>query len=992
MDPQTQKEDNVMGVVRCVQEKGYGRTSFLTYKKRFWVVDQTQGRIEVYKNDQEPFPLAKYNASEVRGVIFSGCKQNKFYRLVLQLRHARNVRFRLNSMAERDRWYAAITRLIERYPAYNRDQNVLRVAQRRTMIAERSLGVSITLAIAGLSDIPDDLLQYLVEAVDMAIGTISSVVQKYGSENDIPRRYTVTVATASGSQPNIGPQYDPTTRSLVMNVTITRDIMGNVRFSVANSSDIMKITQSHVWRDPRIEGWITTSKSCVAVCRDIGELLGIKKPFPFTFQWRKNLRDTVRVEQYLRRHVHEDFLRNVQQQIVQVAEEFGRDEGVTDDSVYIKYIGDYVSGIAITLDEKTVDADKPPELFVTTTVEYQQRCRHAVVMISRYFEAYRKPRVVAQSLRDQLVNVVLLADLSKRMSEFRTSIAQVLGGNGRVKIIWDNLLRSCAKVSVPLLLRSLSHLVLSCSNIYVERLEGIRQLLSGITASNEGYCPLFGTIFKNINSIVVDFVPFVAGKTLTLPDPQFQQGILTDYFLCSTEVDQGAMMDLVRKWRVVPQANQAYAVVCQLVIFPSMPVATFREWCEEHLSDIPEVDEYVDTDDSCSCSSIPSDDFGDAVAFERSAETQVLDMHRVVSLIYDSQGVSVSLKIGADAICDAINALEAAFDGRRIRKHDLVRVLISNLRRLRVMYSHTIGGETTSFLDLHSAVNLLYELCEYEESVSGLEELLHKYALQRRQELITLGNGSITEPNDEMPINLSGCVYDFQCVSRVALNHLLPIEAKIARRGWRVGFMAGLENVGKTLILNSLMGLVQSTIPTVGLSKQVAAFEEWIFSLNELGGRESFRENWRYYVKRMEAVDFLLFVVDSMNKRGFKDAAAYLRAITDHFTTVPLVVIFNNYRVGSRGTPPLKELEASIKLDVVRHRQTARSVFVGTCDITVVSSSHRTLPATLLSALNELSTYFRQVSPPERMAVQPKEGGNSEAMLMKLSSSMAWRI
>ncbi|RNF11423.1 putative ADP-ribosylation factor-like 2, arl2 [Trypanosoma conorhini] len=993
MDPAPSNEENIMGVVRCMHVKGSSRNPFVAYKKRFWVVDQTQGRLEVYKNDQEPFPLTKYSASEVRGIVLSGCKQNKFYGLVLHLRLSASIRFRFNSMTERDRWYAAITRLIEHYAAYNRDQNVLRVAQRRTMAAERLLGVSITLAIACLSEIPDDLLQYLVEAVDVAIDTISAVVHKYGSENDIPRRYTLTVA-AAGLQPNTGPQYDPTTRSLVLNVAITRDLVGNVRFHVADSGDIMKITQSHVWRDPCIEGWLTTNESCVAVCREIGELLGLKKPFPFTFQWRENLRDTARVERYLRRYVHEDFLRDVQRQIVEVAEDFGRSEGAADDSVYIKYIGDYVSGIGITLDEKTVNAGKPPNLLVTTTVEYQQRCRHAVMMISKYREAYPKSRVMVMSLRDELVNLILLAELSKRMSEVRAAFSHALGGNGRVKIIWGNLLLACAKVGVPLLLRNLSHLVLSCSNIYLGRLESLQQLSTGFASSNEVYSPLFGMIFKNISSIVVDFVPFVVGTTKSLPDPQIQQNILTDYILCSTEEHQAAMMDLVSKWRVAPQANHAYAVVSELIIFPSMPVAMFKDWCEEKLGDIPEPGSNLGnaSDSSSSWSSTSSYILGDAVAFERSAETQVLDMHRVVSLVYDSQGASVNLKIGADAIIDAIHSLEAAFENRRIRKHDLVRVLVSNLRRLRFMYSYSIRGEMTTSLDLPSAVTLLYELCEYEESVAGIEEWLRESAMQRQRQVhFASGTEPFAESSDASP-DLLGQIYDFQCVSRVALNHLLPLEAKIARRGWRVGLVAGLENVGKTLILNSIKGLVQSTVPTVGLSRQVVAFQEWIFAMNELGGRETFRGNWRYYVEHMKEIDFLFFVVDSMNRRGLKDAAAYLRVVTDHFTTVPLVVVFNNYREGSRGTPSLMELQAAIKLDGVRHRRKERSVIVGTCDITVVSSAHRTLPPTLLSALNELSAYLLQCSSPERKPVQPKAGGTAESMLTRLSSSIAWRL
>ncbi|ORC90363.1 putative ADP-ribosylation factor-like 2, arl2 [Trypanosoma theileri] len=984
-----QEEGNVMGVVRSAYEKG--RTSFMMYKKRFWVVDESQARLEVYKNDQEPFPQTKFDASDVRGVVFSGGKQNKFFGLALQLRKGRNIKFRLNSIEDRDRWYNAIMRLIKRNSAYNHDQNVLRVAQRRTLTAERLLGVSITLTVARLSDIPDDILQYLVDAVDAAIETISEVVHTYGGDMEIPRRYIVTVASAD-SQTRCGPQYDPSTSSLVLQVLITRDIFGHVRFNVADPIDIIDMTQSHVWRDPRIEGWISTNPKCMAVCREIGELLGLKKSFSFTFQWGQNMRDTERVGRYLHRYVHEDFLRSVEMQIVEVAEDFKRSQGSNDDVQYIKYIGDYVSGIAITLDEVTVNADRPPDLSVVTTVEYQRRCRRAVLITSKYLEAYRQPRVVSKTLRDQLVEVILLADLSRRLSESKSAFSQVLGGEKSVKFLWENLLLSCAQINVPLKQRNLSQLVTSCTNIYLERLESVEQLMSGIDSPIDGTVYPFAVMFKNVYSIVVDFVPFIPGSMTTLPELRFRQGILTDCIVCSVESTQKAMMDVICRHRPVPQINQAYGITRNLFVFPSVLVTTFKDWCERELCNTQTPVEQINGDDSSSWSSSPSDDLGDAVAFERSAETQVLDIHRVVNIVYDSQGASVNLKIGADAIREAINALEAAFDGRRIRKHDLARVLIANLRRLRAMYSQTIGGEMVSCLHLDAAVQLLYELCEYEENEVGLRELLQQYAQERRKISSGPGNEPISQSNEDVPRTLSDRIYDFQCVSHVALNYLLPREARIALLAWRVGFVAGLESVGKTLILNSVKGYAQSTIPTVGLSQRVVAFEEWVFAMNELGGRESFRENWHYYVERMESIDFLIFVVDSMQRRTYKDAAEYLLAITNHFKTLPLVIVFNNYRSGTRGTPTLADLETAVKLDKVRRRHPDRRVFVGTCDITVVSSANRTAPSSLTSALQDLSAYLRQISPPDRRPRKPKQVGAAEAMMQRLSMSMGWRL
>nr|CCC94092.1 unnamed protein product [Trypanosoma congolense IL3000] len=967
-------EDNVMGVMQCAVERG--RKSFLVYKKRFWVVDVTQGRLEVYKNDQEPLPLDRFSTSELRGVIISGDRQNKFYGLVLQMRRGRNIKLRLSSLAERDRWYTAITRLIERHSTYNRDYNLLRVAQRRTLVAERSLGVNITLAVTQLSDIPDDLLQYLVEAVDAAINTISAVVHTYRDDMEVPLRFTITV---EAGQEHIltGPQYDPTTGSLMLNVWISRDITGNVRFNVADSAEVMKMTQSHVWRDPSIEGWITTNPSCVAVCRDIADMLGVKN-FSFSFQWGQNLRDTEKVEQYLHQYVHEDFLRAIHRNMIEVVEDFGRSDTTINDSRYLKYIGDFVSGIAIVLDESTVNAGKPPGLCVKTTVEYQRRCRHAVVLKSKYFEVYRTQRMITKSLRLQLVELILLADMSKQLSDCKATLAQVIGRNECIRIMWVSLFRAFAGVGAHLPQRKLSDVVASISHIYLARLESLQQLGS-LDAPYEGVKPLHTTLLSNVATVVVDFTPF--RKIYPLYPIQKFMRVYWSIILSAADPTNSVLMDHICSQRSVPRIDRAYMLLEGLFVFPSMPATTFKEWCEGQAFSGVDGCRFGYDDDSSSRSSSGSDDLGDAVAYERNAEAQVLDLHRVVSTIYDSQGAAVHLKIGADAIRDAISALEEAFDGRRVRKHDLIRVLTANLCRLRSAYSHAVNGEVMTNLDLESAEELLQSLCEYKESEDGLKELLQQYSQQRHQPSKRPSEDQEVREKGSPTFSASDRIYGFQCVSQVALNYLLPREVKLARKAWRVGLVAGLQDVGKTLILNSLHGVVQPTFPTIGLSQRVIAFEEWVLAMHELGGRESFRENWRYYVERMEEVDFLFFVVDSMNKRAYKCASNYLREITNYFSNTPLVVMFNNVRVDGRGVSLLDHLSGVIKLDRVRRQQPGRIVIVGTCDITVVSSSHRKVPSSLLETMHRLGDYLRRQSPPERRAHRPKQESSVDTAL-----------
>nr|CCC51905.1 conserved hypothetical protein, fragment [Trypanosoma vivax Y486] len=781
MEQSPPSQGNVMGVVRCAAKRG--RPSFLVYKKRFLVVDEAQGRLEVYKNDQEPFSLEKFPVSELRGVIISGGKQSKFYGLTLQLRHGRSVRFRLKSVEERDNWYAVITRLIERYSTYNRDNNILRVAQRRSTAAGRSLGVSITLATAKLSEIPDDLLQYLVEAVDVAINTISVVVHKYGGDMVVPRCY-VLIVDARSDNTLVGPQYDPTTGSLVLRVWISRDILGGVHW----------------------------------------------------------------------------------------------------------------------------------------------RCRPLWCSPRKYFEAYRQPRPIAKSLRDQLMEIIFLAELNKQLWESKNVFSQFVAYGECIRVMWTSLLRAAAQVGAPLLQRKLPELVTSLTDLYLARLESLQQLYFADQSYGD-IRPLSVTLFSNVSAIVVDFVPFV-NEGMQLPEPRVHQGILTDYIVCCTSEQQHTMMRFIRHSRAMPQVDRAYVLLKGLLAFPSMPVSAFKEWCGKHLLNL-EREKYIDDhDDSSSYSSSPSVDVGDTVAYERNAEAQVLDLHRVVSTIYDSQGASVHLKVGADSIREAIHSLESAFGGRHIRKHDLVRILTLNLRRLRIMYTQTIGGEATGQLDIFSAIELLKSLCEYEENEYEFEKLLRHY-LQTRHTVSRTGTDLTLCPNRPSSPTKCDRIYDFQCVSHVVLNHVLPREMIVARRAWRVGLVVGLQDVGKTLIINSLRGVVQPTFPTVGLSQQVVAFQEWVIAMKELGGRESFRDNWLHYVERMEEVNFLFFVVDSMNKRSFKDVSSYLQAITDHFPEAPLVVIFNNVPANSHVHQLLEQLTKSIKLDKVRRRNPMRTVIIG---------------------------------------------------------------
>jgi GTPase SAR1 family protein len=84
--------------------------------------------------------------------------------------------------------------------------------------------------------------------------------------------------------------------------------------------------------------------------------------------------------------------------------------------------------------------------------------------------------------------------------------------------------------------------------------------------------------------------------------------------------------------------------------------------------------------------------------------------------------------------------------------------------------------------------------------------------------------------------------------------------------------MVGLENSGKTSILNKLKGRgFVTTVPTIGLNVETVEYKNIKFTVIDVGGQEKVRPLWRHYYKGANAV---IFVVDS-NARDRLSEAEY---------------------------------------------------------------------------------------------------------------------
>lgn len=1167
-----------MGLLRC-QIDSHGRKMLKGYKKRFWVVNERAGFLAVYKNDQEPLPQQTFPASDLRGVMFADDKQDRFVVMIVKTRSSRTIKFRMSSFEEREAWSTAISRLMDTHSMINRHKSVLSMILRRVNTVSKKLNVNITVdTVQLLNEVSDDLLQYVPEAVDIGLSSVTAIVRALSEESiDMPRSYTlnihaVTSDSATQPQHSRGATYNPLSRTIVLSVSICKGRQDRVHFTVTHPEEVFQLVRSNVFRDPLIEGWIDAQPGCAEACGTIQHQLGVSpvRHNWITFQWGQHLSDSVKVEAYLQRFItarfFEDILNSVKRTIAEVKRLItntaatkgtgasvgaaaGAGGGHTaaaaqgprriapaaaemhpaatsllhtrisstllgasinatsvrllppalDPLAASHLISDNINGLCIQLEKKAVENGRmPPAVTAVRSSEYEQQCRPAFLLVTKFRKVFLRQR---HSFHNPLVNelyeVAYHAFLQQQVSLLRSELNSIFHRRIGVVVLWDRLFKSIAAQHVELGLSELPHLVRIVKEVCLSRLHHLSHILSHSTMEVAEQqmedMTLFQTFCTCIQTIVVDFLPFTGNSfsvEATVQTPSVRCGALTDTLYCSPENLTADLMAILRHQpRGTQPSRSAIPIGHNICLYAAEP--KLGAWCEHYFSNpentVPDSrrfvieDEFDSDSDAMSIGTLDQVDFGEAVAYERSAETQLLTIQRVVNIIYDSQRNSpIDLKIGSGDIVLAIRSFVKVFGDQSPSKRDVARVLSVNLQRLRQMYVRAVDDETTSLLTFEQARQLLRDFCEYEmnekfiepalqnvllsmdypapstgaavastdhrsrdasprrtiggpgrvsspqgeasaaaptnrqlseglelctvssSSVSDHDAVPHEFTPpagrrmsipRRRFSLASRANGAATTaaapataiasttctaaPEEQQQLQqtathepISSDDFDFPSVSFVALNVLLPREARLARMALRVGFVFGLENTGKTLLVNSMRGIARPTVATVGLSQHVVAFGEWIWGLNELGGRKSFRSNWKYYVKRVEQMDFLIFVVDILSTQELPEARRYLKEVTKYFSDVPLVVIFNNFREGHRRFD-IGEYEDLLHLEKLRRSRPGKTISC-VCNVTVVHSKHRRIPDTVAPALEELSDLLLKRSKDSGAATPPE--------------------
>ena len=103
----------------------------------------------------------------------------------------------------------------------------------------------------------------------------------------------------------------------------------------------------------------------------------------------------------------------------------------------------------------------------------------------------------------------------------------------------------------------------------------------------------------------------------------------------------------------------------------------------------------------------------------------------------------------------------------------------------------------------------------------------------------------------------------------------------------------GLDNAGKTSILNKLTnGSIHTVSPTRGYNITQTAFEGIEFSIWDVGGQQSLRNQWPNYFEKVAGI---IWVIDSADKARMFETGLELAALleNDKINGIPLLIFAN---------------------------------------------------------------------------------------------------
>lgn len=946
-------ESHVMGTLRSTKTTG----GVVLWKKHFWVVNNALARLEYYKNDQSINPKGVIDARQIVNVSADYDKQSKFFYLSLKLREKKVREFRMNSVAERDRWHEAVLQLMRSIKSTDRIQALVSALQQRVTHASKELGICIS--VADIANVPSDLLPFCSDALDSGLDLVRAIA---GSKSQgLARLDGVTLSLRKGEDAAhaAGTHYDPSLKRLTVAISIFVEGSGSPTFRHIDSRGALNLLSSGVWRDPSIEGWTTLDRASKLERERIAQLLHIDD-FRVSLQWSSDVGDASgpMLTQYLAENVSASLLAQVYALILDICR-------ADDDEAAVKSplsaaltagaappritaadcIRQHVTGISVLLDSASIEAQVPPSLVLTHTMWEHAHFLPAFAITSLYRQSRSQPvpKDAIDDLRMQLREVILHVRIATTCRTLEEHISRTLEVRDGATVNWEKLIAALQAIGAcDFPERSIPEVVHAMVMPYATRTS---RLVGYLKRSGQ-----FETPFKVcIASCRLGFKTPADGGIVT---PSVFRGAFSECAIVahgSTDAGEAAQLGEGDPLRITTRDIDI------VIVFPTAFLSSWFSGYFSHPSNLVPAPSKVE-DEGDDSDEEDGDAYGENVAAERSGETRILSVRDVVNAVYDSQGTDLQLMASAEVISAGVDSLQRAFSTVTISKHDLVRLLSHSLRRLRAL-AHAVGSGT---LSLEQANGVLRTFCEYPESEKKITDAVR--AAVEASESAKAGSPTTPAP-------VEGAALRYQSLARIALSELLPIDVVLAMKSRRDVLLIGLENTGKTLIQNLLRSVVRPTYPTIGVTECIVAYREWALNFKELGGRSELRKNWRQYIPLIGNVHAVVFVVDASATSTHTDAKRFLSDTLSHKSLAgrPVLLLLNNYR----GNPDAAIVVEQLQFESVT-KKAHQPHCAATCDVTIVQ--HRQLvDKGLATGLDWLCGALRDGSSPDDTPQLPKD-------------------
>ena len=192
----------------------------------------------------------------------------------------------------------------------------------------------------------------------------------------------------------------------------------------------------------------------------------------------------------------------------------------------------------------------------------------------------------------------------------------------------------------------------------------------------------------------------------------------------------------------------------------------------------------------------------------------------------------------------------------------------------------------SNFIDIPKRVGTLNEISKQDLiHVKGIDVKIAT-TLKNILHVVTIEELARKEVNEEEYLMLKSLgISEFDLNIWTFFSKMI-IEAKISKYlGPSKTLIVGLDNAGKTAILNSLQNKLNvntfyKLTPTVGVNHEIIQRYGMKHVLLDMGGQEAYRKQ---YIQKAEdyflKVEFLMYVIDVQDPKRFDEALKYLQEV-----------------------------------------------------------------------------------------------------------------